>query len=148
MTQELAITYDIYVRALAKKVWQGIVDGDMTRQYVYGTRLETKLEKGAPYAYVGDGGFKAVDGEILDVAPEKKLVMSWNARWDDAVSNDPASRVTYELSEVGPNTTKLRVIHDRFEGRTATFAGSTEAWPLMLSSLKSILETGRPLVTK
>jgi uncharacterized protein YndB with AHSA1/START domain len=77
MTQELAITYDIYVRAPAKKVWQGIVDGDMTRQYVYGTRLETKLKKGAPYAFVGDGGFKAVDGEILDVAPEKKLVMSW-----------------------------------------------------------------------
>lgn len=145
MTQELAITYDIYLRAPVKKVWQGIVDGDMTRQYVYGTRLQTKLKKGAPYAFVADGGFKAVDGEILDVVPEKKLVMSWNARWDDAVSKDPASRVTYELSEVGPDTTKLRVIHDRFEGRTATFDGSTDAWSLMMSSLKSLIETGKPI---
>jgi uncharacterized protein YndB with AHSA1/START domain len=147
MTQELSITYDIYVAAPATKVWQGIVNGDMTQQYVYGTRLESKLKKGAPYVYVGDGGFKAVDGEIIDVAPEKKLVMSWNARWDDAVSKDPASRVIYELTEMGPQTTKLRVTHDGFKSRTATFAGSADAWPLMMSSLKSLIETGKPIST-
>jgi hypothetical protein len=51
----------------------------MTKHYVYGTRLDSKLKKGAPYAYVGDGGFKVVDGEILEVDPAKRLVMSWNA---------------------------------------------------------------------
>jgi uncharacterized protein YndB with AHSA1/START domain len=147
MTQEVSITYEIYVAAPAKKVWQGIVDGDMTRQYVYATRLESTLKKGAPYAYVGEGGFTAVDGEIIDVAPEKKLVMSWNAHWDDAVSKDPASRVTYELTEMGAHTTKLRVTHDGFKSRTATFAGSADAWSLMMSSLKSLIETGKPIST-
>lgn len=53
----------------------------MTKHYVYGTRLESKLKKGAPYAYVGDGDFKVVDGEILEIEPEKRLVMSWKAHW-------------------------------------------------------------------
>jgi uncharacterized protein YndB with AHSA1/START domain len=147
MSEKPAYTYDIYIGAPVGKVWKGIVDGEMTKHYVYGTRLESKLKKGAPYAYVGDGGFKVVDGEILAIEPERRLVMSWQAHWDDSVAKDPPSRVTYELSAAGPATTKLRVVHDDFDAKTATYKGSVEGWPLMLSSLKSILETGKPLPT-
>src|SRR5262245_44801990 len=52
MSKNLAISYDIYIGAAAAKVWKGIVDGEMTRHYVYGTRLESKLKKGTSYAYV------------------------------------------------------------------------------------------------
>jgi uncharacterized protein YndB with AHSA1/START domain len=147
MPKQLEYTYDIYIGAPIGKVWNGLVDGDMTKHYVYGTRLETKLKKGSPYAYVGDGNFKVVDGEILDVEPEKRLVMTWRAHWDEKVAKDPASRVSYELVAAGASTTKLRVVHDGFDGATATYTGSAEGWPLMLSSLKSLLETGRPLAT-
>jgi uncharacterized protein YndB with AHSA1/START domain len=71
--------------------------------------------------------------------------MTWQAHWDDSVGKDRASRVTYELSPAGASTTKLRVVHDDFDGQTATYTGSTAGWPLMLSSLKSLLETGRAL---
>jgi uncharacterized protein YndB with AHSA1/START domain len=148
MDKKLEYTYDIYIAAPVGRVWKGIVDGDMTKHYVYGTRLEGPLEKGAPYAYVGDGDFKVVDGEILDVEPEKLLVMTWQAHWDDAVGKDRASRVSYELSPAGASTTKLRVVHDDFDGRTATYEGSIAGWPLMLSSLKSLLETGKALPTQ
>ena len=148
MAKELAIVYEIFIGAPAASVWKGIVDGDMTKQYVYGTRLESKLRKGTAFAYVADGAFRVVDGEILEIEPEKRLVMSWKAHWDESVSKDRASRVTHELSAVGPSTTKLRIIHDDFDGLTATYTGSVEGWPLMMSSLKSLLETGRPLVTK
>ena len=94
MTKKLEYTYDIYIAAPVAKVWKGIVDGEMTKHYVYGTRLESKLKNGAPYAYVGDGDFKVVDGEILEVEPEKRLVMTWRAHWDDAVATDRASRVS------------------------------------------------------
>jgi uncharacterized protein YndB with AHSA1/START domain len=149
MAKNLEFTYDIYIGAPAPKVWKGIVDGDLTKHYVYGTRLETKLKKGAAYAYVGDGGFKVVDGEILEVEPEKRLVMTWRAHWDDSVAKDRASRVTYELSTAGPAATLLHLVHDDFDGPTATYSGSVHAggWPLMLSSLKSLLETGKPLAT-
>jgi len=144
---KLAYTYDIYIAAPAAKVWKGLVDGDITKQYVYGTKFDGKLKKGAPYAYVGVGDFKVVDGEILEVEPEKRLVMTWKAHWDDSVGKDRASRVTYELAAAGASTTKLRLVHDDFDRETATYRGSVEGWPLMLSSLKSILETGKPLVT-
>jgi uncharacterized protein YndB with AHSA1/START domain len=147
MAKNLAFTYDIYIGAPAAKVWKGIVDGEMTKHYVYGTRLESKLKKGAPYAYMGDGDFKVVDGEILEVEPEKRLVMSWSAHWDESVSKDRPSRVTYELSATGPSTTKLHLVHDDFDRQNATYAGSVDSWPLMMSSLKSLLETGNPLRT-
>jgi uncharacterized protein YndB with AHSA1/START domain len=131
----------------ASKVWQGIVDGDMTKHYVYGTRLASDLKKGTPYAYLGAGDFKVVDGEILEIEPEKRLVMSWRAHWDASVEQDRPSRVTYELSAVGPSTTRLHIEHDDFDGPTATYAGSVEGWPLMMSSLKSLVETGKPLAT-
>ena len=73
--------------------------------------------------------------------------MTWRAHWDQLVSNDPASRVTYDLSEAGPHVTRLRLVHDRFENETATYKGSIAAWPLMLSALKTLLESGKPLLT-
>jgi uncharacterized protein YndB with AHSA1/START domain len=120
----------------------------MTKHYVYGTRLESKLKKGASYAYVGNGNFKVVDGEILEIEPQKRLVMSWKAHWDDSVAKDRPSRVSYELIASGLSTTKLHLVHDDFDNQTATYAGSVEGWPLMMSSLKSLLETGKPLATK
>jgi uncharacterized protein YndB with AHSA1/START domain len=142
--KDTAFTYEIYIGAPAAKVWKGLIDGDMTKQYVYGTRFKGQLKKGAPYAFLGDGDFKVVDGEILEVEPEKRLVMTWNAQWDEAVSKGRPSRVTYELSKAGLST-RLRLVHDTFETQTATYSGSVDGWPLMLSSLKSILETGKPL---
>jgi len=148
MSKNLQIAYDIYIGAPATEVWKGIVDGDMTKQWVHGTRLDSKLKKGSPYAYVGEGNFKVVDGEILEIEPEKRLVMSWKARWDDSVAKDRPSRVTYELSGAGASTTRLRLVHDDFDGQTATYFGSIGSWPLMMSSLKTLIETGRPLATK
>src|SRR5215469_16313228 len=118
MAKDFSYSYDIYIGAAVDKVWKGIVDGDMTRHYVYGTRFEGKLKKGAPYAYVGDGDFKAVDGEIVDVDAEKRLVITWSAHWDENVGKDRASRVTYQLEPAGPSTTKLHVVHDDFDGET------------------------------
>ncbi len=74
--------------------------------------------------------------------------MTWKAHWDDSVAKDRASRVTYELSSAGPSTTRLHLVHDDFDAQTATYSGSIDGWPLMMSSLKSLLETGKPLATK
>ena len=75
---------------------KGIVDGEMTKHYVYGTRLESKLKKGAPFAYVGEGGFRVVDGEILEIEPDKRLVMSWNAHWDVHVRTFRRRAIDYQ----------------------------------------------------
>lgn len=77
-------SYELYIAASPAEVWKGITDGELTRQYVYGTRLQSSLKPGAPYAYVGDDDMKVVDGKILDVEPQRRLVMSWAAHWDEA----------------------------------------------------------------
>jgi uncharacterized protein YndB with AHSA1/START domain len=143
--EKLTYSYEVYIGAPAERVWKGLTDGELTRQYVYGTRFVGKLQAGAPYAFVGDGDFKVVDGQILEVAPEKHLAFTWAAHWDEATGKDRASRVRYELTVSGPGTTRLRVVHDDFDGETATWRGSVEGWPILLSSLKTLLETGKPL---
>ena len=141
----LAYSYEIYIATPAKKVWQALVDGDLTKHYVYGTKFESKLKKGAVYAYVGEGDFHVVDGVILEVVPENKLTMTWSAHYDSSVAGDRPSRVSYELSEVDPTLTRLHVRHDDFDGATATYKGSVEGWPRIISSLKTLLETGTAL---
>jgi glutathione S-transferase len=75
--------------------------------------------------------------------------LAWeSAHWDESVAKDRPSRVSYELNAAGPSTTRLHVVHDDFDGQTATCSGSVDGWPLMLSSLKSLLETGKPLATQ
>jgi uncharacterized protein YndB with AHSA1/START domain len=139
------LSYDIYIAASPKAVWRGLVDGDMTSKYVYGTRLESSLKAGARFAYVGDGAFEAVSGEVIAAEPERRLVLRWQAHWDEKVAKDRPSRVTYEIDPAGPEMTRLRLRHDEFEQETATYQGSADAWPWMMSSLKSLLETGKAL---
>jgi len=139
------LSYDIYIAASPKDVWRGLVDGEMTSKYVYGTRLESSLKAGARFAYVGDGAFEPVSGEVIAAEPERRLVLRWQARWDEKVAKDRPSRVTYEIDPAGPEMTRLRLRHDDFEQETATYLGSADAWPWMMSSLKSLLETGKAL---
>jgi uncharacterized protein YndB with AHSA1/START domain len=144
---KLAYAYELYIAAPAAEVWKGLVDAQATQQYMYGTRLEGTLKQGMPYAYLGDGGFRMVDGRILEIEPERRLVMTWSAHWDEAVTKDSPSRVAYELTPLDGATTKLSLVHDGFQGETATYQ-SSGSWPLMLSSLKSLLETGKPIAVK
>jgi uncharacterized protein YndB with AHSA1/START domain len=138
--------YEIYIGASPDLVWKGLSDGEFTKQYAFGTRFEGRLKKGAPYAFLDGEECRSVEGEILEVAPRKRLVMTWRAHWDAAVEQDPPSRVTYEPDEMSPETTRLRLTHDQFDSETATYKGSVSSWPLMLSSLKTLLESGKPLM--
>ena len=141
----VAYSYELFIGAPAERVWEGLTNGELTKHYVFGTKFEGDLTPGAPYAFVGDGGFRAVDGRIVESLPGKRLVLTWSAHWDEAVGADRPSRVRYELAPSGAGATKLSVVHDDFDGETATYKGSVEGWPAILSSLKTLLETGKPL---
>jgi uncharacterized protein YndB with AHSA1/START domain len=136
--------YEIYISATPDRVWSALSDGDLTQHYAFGTRFTGELARGASYAYLGEHDFRAVEGEILEVTPGKRLAMTWHARWDAAVEQDPPSRVTYDVAPASPGLTRLRVTHDQFDSENATYKGSVGSWPLMLSTLKSLLESGRP----
>jgi uncharacterized protein YndB with AHSA1/START domain len=145
MGKMASFTYDIFIGAPSGNVWKGLTDGEITKHYIYGTRFESKLINGAPFAYMGDGDFRAVEGQIVDIENGSRLILSWKANYDESVAKEKPSRVTFELTPSGPSVTRLRLLHDDFKNDFAAYSGSVEAWPLMLSSLKSFLETGRAL---
>ena len=84
----------------------------------------------------------ALTGKILEVIPERKLVHTFSF----PPSGDTPSRTSYEIEPVaGSDIVKLTVTHDDFEGETETYKGTSGGWPILLNSLKSLLETGEPL---
>ncbi len=139
------LAYDLYIAAPVTRVWRALVDGDETKHWAFGCRIESAFERGAPYAFVGDSGHRAVEGEVVEIAPESRLVTTWRALWDPSVAADAPSRVAYSIAPAGPETTKLHVVHDELESADATFAQSASGWPVLLSALKTWLETGRTL---
>lgn len=144
-TTSPAHVYEIYIGAPPDKVWQAIVDPTFTAQYFFGTLVDSSWTPGAPLAYRYPDGTLAADGEIVEIDPPRRLVHTFNAVWDDAVSADAAHTVTWELEPAGAAACKLTVLHDGFAGETATLEQVKGGMAVILGGLKTLLETGARL---
>lgn len=133
--------YEVYIRASAEAVWEAITDPDFTQQFFYGTRVESEFRPGSSiiYRYKDDPDRTAITGEVLEVDRPNRLVHSF-----DFGNGDPASRVIYELRELG-GVCKLTLTHDGFDSATKTFEGVGTGWNPILSGMKTLLETGEAL---
>jgi uncharacterized protein YndB with AHSA1/START domain len=158
--------YRVHIRATAQAVWDAITNPDWTERYGYATRWDFDLRPGGAHrAYSNEGmkqtgreqGFPvpdiAVDGEVIESDPPRKLVLTWRLLLDPESAAEGFTRLTYELDEILPGVARLTVVHD-LEGApklAALVNGSQEregaggGWSWVLSDLKSLLETGRPL---
>jgi len=142
----VALVNVIYIRTTPRALWKALTEGRFTRQYYAGLELHAELKRGGRFDYMHrfeihkrDG--PGVAGRVVDVVPMKKLVHSF----EPGFVEDGPSRVTYEIEPMAM-VCKLTVTHDEFPRGGATMAIVKEGWPEILSSLKSLLETGRPLV--
>ncbi len=136
--------YELYIRATPERVWQGITDGDLTRQYYFGSPIASEWTQGARFEMTAphDPSEIWVEGEVLEIDPPRRLVQSFQAHWDAAMEQETPSRVTWEIEQQG-EASRLRVTH---EGLTAAAAQQVSGgWPQILSGLKTLLETGEPL---
>ena len=136
--------YEIFIRTTPERLWQALTDGALSRQYYFNTQVRSDLETGKPFQYFGDDGTMHLDGEILEIDPPRRLVTTFSALWSPEMAADPPSRITYEIEPMGA-TCKLTMIHDGFESETATYREVAGGWSLILSGLKTLLETGEPL---
>ncbi|MDQ6672443.1 MAG: SRPBCC domain-containing protein [Chloroflexota bacterium] len=136
--------FQVYIRTRPEDLWRAITDPEVTQRYFRGSRIEAVLRPGERIAYCSDGGL-VVEGKVLEVDPPRKLVTTWSFRHTPQLRDDPASRVSWEIEPVGRDTCKLTLLHDGFPADTATFRNVRSGWPVVLSSLKSLLETGTPL---
>ncbi len=135
----------IYIRTSPRALWNALTRPQFTRQYYVGLELKAELKRGGRFDYMhrtelhGRPG-AGVEGVVIEVTPRKKLVHSFEPKFID----DGASRVTYEIEPMGL-VCKLTVTHDQFPEGGSTLETVREGWPEILSSLKSLLETGEAL---
>jgi uncharacterized protein YndB with AHSA1/START domain/DNA-binding transcriptional ArsR family regulator len=137
--------YEVYIRTTPAQLWKAITDPGFTKRYFYETAVETDWKAGSPYVYRSGDGAKSLEGKIVEIEPMRRIVMTFTAVHDAEQAKERPSRVTWEIEPHGA-TCKLTLVHDDFDGETATYRSVGSGWNLILSGLKTLLETGEPLV--
>ena len=135
--------FEIYIKTTPERLWQAITDTEMRRKYTFGAVVTSDWRKGSRYQGAGGTGL-IFEGENLEIDPPRRLVQSFRALWGEDVKREGTSRVTWEIEPVG-DSCRLTVTHDQLrEGANAQLYGG---WPMVLSGLKTLLETGEMLTT-
>lgn len=137
--------YVTYIQTDIDSLWAALTEPDLTEKYFHNTRFISNMNVGDEMVFDADG-ITAIYGEILEITPRTKLVYTFkfNEADGDKASSEAFSRVTYELEET-ENAAKFTLIHDEFENENDTFNNVGEGWPLIISGLKTLLETNKPL---
>jgi len=135
------------IQTAPEKLWEALTTPEMTQKYYFGLSIESKLEVGADFNYVSQEGGTMVSGKILEWDPPRRLVTTFSAHWFPEMSQEEPSIVTYEIEPIG-ECCKLTLIHDGFNAENLTFKEVGDGWPVNLSCLKTLLETGQPLKFK
>ena len=135
--------FEIYIKTTPERLWEAITDPAQRAKYTFGVNYESTYAIGSTYRGNGPGTL-IVEGENILVEPPRKLVQSFRALWSDDVKAQGTSRVTWEISPVG-DSCKLLVTHDqlREDANPELYGG----WPMVLSGLKTLVETGDFLTT-
>jgi uncharacterized protein YndB with AHSA1/START domain len=138
--------YVIYIAAPPETVWKALLDGEFTRQY-WGHENVSDWAPGSAWEHRRDDASHTVDilGEVLEARPPHRLVVTW-ANPPDRDQRDRHTRVTFDIEPVA-DMVRLTVTHDELPAGSDMERNITRGWPRVLSSLKSLIETGRPLQT-
>ena len=140
--------YTIYIAATPEKVWQALTTAEFSRQYFFGFAVELDPKVGGSFIVRAGDGSTHIDGEVLVCDPPRKLSVTWNVNWPGLVEKLGQTVVTYEIAQAG-DAVRLTMTesHER-ELDEDILSGGRTGWPAILSSLKSVLETGKPLAVK
>ena len=137
--------FEIYIKTTPERLWEAITDSELRAKYTFGVGITSEWTNGSPYVSSVPGVIDISSGENIEVDPPHRLVQSFNALWSDDVKAEGTSRVTYEIEPVGDDSCRLTVTHDQLrEGANGELYGG---WPMILSGLKTLLETGELLTT-
>jgi len=135
--------YEIYIKTTPEKLWHAITDTGMRKKWNFGAEVISDWKPGSRIE--GSGGDTLIfEGTVLEIDPPRRLVQSFTALWGEDVKSEGTSRVTWEITQVR-DSCRLVVTHDRLpEGANEQLYGG---WPMALSGIKTLLETGEILTT-
>jgi uncharacterized protein YndB with AHSA1/START domain len=137
--------YEIYIRTTPERLWAAIIDPEIRSKYHFGARFTSDWTPGSHFEMGHPGaGIRLGEGENVAVDPPRRLVQTMTALWGDDVKSEGETRITWEIEPVG-DSCRLVVTHDRLrDGANDQLYGG---WPMILSGLKTWLETGQLLTT-
>jgi uncharacterized protein YndB with AHSA1/START domain len=137
--------FEIYIKTTPERLWKAITDPEIRSKYNFGARIVSDWTPGSRYEMSASKANGLLgEGEILEVDPPRRLVQTMVALWSDDVKSEGTSRITWEIEPIG-DSCRLTVTHDQLrEGANPEIYGG---WPMILSGLKTWLETGKLLTT-
>jgi uncharacterized protein YndB with AHSA1/START domain len=140
--------YTIYIASTPEKVWQALTTAEFSTKYFSGFAVETGQKVGDAFIVRAPDGSVHIGGEVIEYDPPKKLTVTWNVNWPGLVEKLGTTLVTYAIEQAG-DAVRLTMTeaHDR-PISDDILEGGRQGWPAILSSLKSLLETGHPLAVK
>jgi uncharacterized protein YndB with AHSA1/START domain len=147
MSERPRFVYVTYIRTNAERLWQALIEPEFTKQYWAGTWQESDWTKGALWRIIIPDGRVADAGEVVEIDPHRRLVLTWRNEFRPELRQEGFSRVTYELEQQG-DMVKLTLTHEMLElpgGPSKFIDAVSNGWPAILASLKSMLETGESL---
>jgi uncharacterized protein YndB with AHSA1/START domain/DNA-binding transcriptional ArsR family regulator len=144
MSAERVQVYQIVIRTTPERLWQALTVSSFSRRYPFYMSIDSTFAPGAPIRFVDDSGRAAVDGTILESDPPRRLVYTWVIRYDAKYSAE-TSRVTWQIEPLDTAVCQLTLTHD-VTNAPLTAPHVTGGWPFILSGIKTLLETGEPLV--
>jgi uncharacterized protein YndB with AHSA1/START domain len=145
LEQTMEKVFEIYIRTTPERLWDAITDSEIRAKFQFGNRVESTWAPGSVYQVTNPrAGGVLIEGENVEVAPPRRLVQTARALWGEDVQREGTTRVTWEIEPVG-DSCRLTVTHDqlREDANSQLFGG----WPMILSGLKTWIETGETLTT-
>jgi uncharacterized protein YndB with AHSA1/START domain len=140
--------YTIYIAATPEKVWQALTTAEFSRKYFFGNAVEVEQRVGGAYVVRQADGAVHISGEVIECDRPRKLTITFNVNWPELIEKLGPTLVTYEIEPAGD---AVRLTMTESHDRTIDddiLSGGRQGWPAILSSLKSLLETGVPLVIR
>ena len=137
-----SICITIYIASTPEEVWRALTDPDITQQYWGGTRIESNWQIGSKVTYRRDG--EIVDEhDLLTCDPPHRFSHTFHPLFGE-FAKEPPSKVAFEIA-AGGSVVRLTMTHDDFPRDSAVYRACSDAWPMLFSSLKTLLETGKAL---
>jgi uncharacterized protein YndB with AHSA1/START domain len=143
-----SIVYTIYIASTPEKVWQALTTAEFSRKYFFGFGVEAELKVGGTFIVRAPDGSVHIGGEVIECDRPRRLTITWNVNWPGLVEKLGTTLVTYDIEPAGDAVRlTLTEAHDR-PIDDDILSGGRLGWPAILSSLKSLLETGNALAVK
>jgi uncharacterized protein YndB with AHSA1/START domain len=144
ITAQTTQVYQVFIKASAEEIWEAITKPEFTERYFHGARISATADG---YRSLGPDDAVWGDAAVTEYDPPRRLVHGWRSLYDPELAAEEESRVTWEIEPQDGGYCQLTVVHDQLEGAPKTAESVSGAgWMMVLSGLKTLLETGKPLV--